>query len=236
RRAETLYQAAIDAIVRYQVFAKQQAPALPPYTADLLRREMMLFVDWLVCTHLNIPLTKQMERLIYAIFEMLIENAMGQPQVFVHRDFHSRNLMVTNSGAPGVLDFQDAVIGPITYDLVSLLKDCYIAWPGDKVIHWARMYRQRAASVGLDVGQTETRFLGWFDRMGVQRHLKASGIFARLWHRDGKRGYLADIPRTLRYIVEVGEYDQAIKPLADLISAEVLPALAQVGPTQGGAN
>jgi aminoglycoside/choline kinase family phosphotransferase len=133
--------------------------------------------------------------------------------VFVHRDYHSRNLMRTTHDNPGILDFQDAVTGPITYDLVSLLRDCYIAWPETRVDAWVENYRKRAAAAGLDVGEPGT-FRRWFDLMGVQRHLKASGIFARLYHRDGKPGYLADIPRTWNHIAALLDRHDELRPLA----------------------
>ena len=137
-------------------------------------------------------------------FDLVAGEALGQPQVFVHRDYHSRNLMVGDGGRhganPGILDFQDAVCGPVTYDLVSLLRDCYVAWPLERVHGWLELYRDGAKRSGVDVGADAAQFLRWFDLMGVQRHLKAIGIFARLWHRDGKSGYLKDIPRTLNYV------------------------------------
>lgn len=126
---------------------------------------------------------------------------------------------------PGVIDFQDAVVGPVTYDLVSLLKDCYIDWPRARVLGWVVQYRQEASEAGINVGESEAQFLRWFDRMGVQRHLKASGIFARLYHRDGKAKFLGDIPRTLNYVVAAGRDDDLIRPLAQLIESRVLPCL-----------
>jgi len=204
QRSEELYRDALGALVRMQLGCEPGTRDLPPYDAALLKREMELFPDWLLDKHFGITLDAATRAKLDDAFAILIETALDQPRVFVHRDYHSRNLMVIEDerrGAnPGVLDFQDAVHGPVTYDLVSLLRDCYIAWPLERVHAWLRDYRILAAQGGIDVGASEQQFLRWFDLMGVQRHLKASGIFARLWHRDGKRGYLNDIPRTLDYI------------------------------------
>jgi aminoglycoside/choline kinase family phosphotransferase len=145
------------------------------------------------------------------VFERLADNALEQPQVCVHRDYHSRNLMVTTRNNPGILDFQDAVTGAVTYDLVSLLRDCYVSWPRERVEDWALGYQELALQSGIlrEEHDDPAQFLRWFDLMGMQRHLKAAGIFARLNHRDGKPGYLADIPRTLGYVTEVaGRYGE----------------------------
>ena len=199
---------------------------LPSYGRELLQREMALFPEWLLKAHLAIELDDAGQARLEAVFALLIENALEQPQVFVHRDYHSRNLMVTASNNPGILDYQDAVVGPVTYDLVSLLRDCYIRWPRDRVEAWALGYRELALQSGILRGDVdETLFLRWFDRMGVQRHLKASGIFARLLHRDAKPGYLADVPRTLAYIIEVSERDPELAFLGELIRERVLPRL-----------
>jgi aminoglycoside/choline kinase family phosphotransferase len=157
-------------------------------------------------------------------FALLVENALEQPQVSVHRDYHSRNLMVSAHN-PGILDFQDAVFGPVTYDLVSLLRDCYIAWPRGQVEQWLLGYHDIAVDHGILRGRQEERFLRWFDLMGVQRHLKASGIFARLNHRDGKPGYLDDIPRTLAYVAEVSARYPELQPFLHLLEEHVLPTL-----------
>ncbi len=156
--------------------------------------------------------------------DALVANALDQPQVFVHRDYHSRNLMVCADN-PGILDFQDAVRGGLTYDLVSLLRDSYIAWPQERVAAWALQYRRLAHAAGLATGRDDAQFLRWFDLMGVQRHLKVGGIFARLCHRDGKRGYLADIPRTLQYAVASCARHDDFAGLGQLIRDKVLPAL-----------
>jgi aminoglycoside/choline kinase family phosphotransferase len=166
---------------------------------------MSLFRDWLVGTHLQLELDAAQQQVLERSFELLADSALQQPTVCVHRDYHSRNLMVSAYHNPGILDYQDAVIGPLTYDLVSLLRDCYIAWPRERVEEWVAGYYELAHQTGiLRPGQADERtFLQWFDWMGVQRHLKAAGIFARLNHRDGKSGYLKDIPRTLSYVSDV---------------------------------
>lgn len=170
--------------------------------------------------------------MIAATFETLCDVALAQPQVFVHRDYHSRNLMVGDGARhgenPGILDFQDAVCGPVTYDLVSLLRDCYVAWPVERVRAWALQFRAAAQHAGVDGGAGESEFLRWFDLMGVQRHLKAIGIFARLSHRDGKPGYLNDIPRTLNYVRDVSHSYHELQFLQSFIDGQVLPALEAV--------
>jgi aminoglycoside/choline kinase family phosphotransferase len=149
--------------------------------------------------------------------------------VCVHRDYHARNLLVTAAPSPGILDFQDALVGPLTYDLVSLLRDCYIAWPRERVRDWALGYRELALQSGVTPTLGEAQFLRWFDLMGVQRHLKASGIFARLQLRDGKSGYLADIPRTLGYVAALGGEYPELRGLCGLIEERVMPGLERLG-------
>jgi aminoglycoside/choline kinase family phosphotransferase len=225
RRAGPLYADAIAALVRIQARGANHAVRLPPYDEKLLRFEMSLFPDWLVDRHLGLGLGAAEGRALVAVFDRLVANALEQPRVFVHRDYHSRNLMVCAGDNPGILDFQDAVHGPLTYDLVSLLRDCYIAWPDEQVLGWVRDYRRQAEADGVAVGADEAGFLRWFDLMGVQRHLKASGIFARLWHRDGKPGYLADVPRTLAYVERVCARHADLAPLGELVHERVLPAV-----------
>jgi N-acetylmuramate 1-kinase len=199
----------------------------------MLLREMELFREWLVGRHLGIVLDAPQTAMLDRCFDRLAQSALEQPQVCVHRDFHSRNLMVTPRHNPGILDFQDAVIGPVTYDLVSLLRDCYIAWPRTQVEDWALGYRELALQSGvLRPDQAdERRFLRWFDWMGVQRHLKAAGIFARLYRRDGKPGYLADIPRTPRLRRRCGG---ALSELAglDTLAQTVIDKLPSAAPAE----
>ena len=222
-QVETLYQDAIDALILMQT--RTSSEHLPLYDERLLHNEMALFTDWLLDKHLHIPLSSNEFTAIRACFTLLSDSARSQPQVFVHRDYHSRNLMVVPDHNPGILDFQDAVKGPLTYDLVSLLRDCYIAWPTERVMWWAKDYFQKAQHAHLFPQEVnETQFLQWFDWMGIQRHLKASGIFARLYRRDGKPGYLKDIPRTLNYIVQVSQNYPQLGELHALVRERVLPA------------
>lgn len=207
--AENLYIDAINALIKMQTIDAM----LPAYDEKLLQTEMDLFETWYLNRHLDIHLSEDQKASLDSIFTILIKNAIQQPQVFVHRDYHSRNLMITDNN-PGVIDYQDAVIGPITYDLVSLFKDCYIEWPGEKIDHWLDLYL---------AGVTPTHFIEkatlkrWFDLMGVQRHLKVLGIFARLNYRDGKSQYLNDLPLTLKYIVDTCERYKELQPLKQLL-------------------
>ncbi len=226
-RADALYGDAFDALVQIQAHGAGHAAKLPPYDAKLLRFEMSLFPDWLLGRHLGLALDAGEAAMLAGAMDLLTEAALAQPRVFVHRDYHSRNLMVCPGANPGILDFQDAVHGPLTYDLVSLLRDCYIAWPADRVRGWMAAYRRRAAARGLDVGADEAQFARWFDLMCVQRHLKTSGIFCRLWHRDGKPGYLDDIPRTLGYVREAAGRHDELSGLVALLDRRVLPRLAE---------
>ena len=222
---DRLYGDALGALAILQTCGPDRG-ALPPYDEVLLRREMALFPDWYLNTHLGLNLSDSGQAVLDETFSLLVENALAQPQVSVHRDYHSRNLMVSSHN-PGILDFQDAVYGPVTYDLVSLLRDCYITWPREQVEQWVLSYHDIAIEHGILRGPQEERFLRWFDLMGVQRHLKASGIFARLNHRDGKPGYLNDIPRTLGYVFEVcGRYPE-LQPFLHLLEEHVAPSLAQ---------
>ncbi len=219
--AGRLYGDAISALVQLQ--SKVAADRLPPYSRALLLQEMALFREWLLLRQLRLPLADSDHSLLLEAFEWLADNALDQPQVAVHRDYHSRNLMRTDPN-PGILDFQDAVSGPVTYDLVSLLRDCYIQWPTEQVEAWAMDYFRQAEACGLLQREHEEKFLPWFDLMGVQRHLKAAGIFARLNCRDGKPGYLKEIPRTLSYIEQIAPRYPRLAPLGRLISERIAPA------------
>lgn len=222
--AKQLYGDAIVALLAMQSRGAAYQASLPPYDAELLEFELSSFHDWLCEKHLGIEFTRAEEDLWRDVGSLLVRNALDQPQVFVHRDYHSRNLMCTAKDNPGILDFQDAVEGPLTYDLVSLLKDCYIRWPVERVTNWAEMfYASLAESQRTQVSAGQ--FMRNFDLMGVQRHLKAAGIFARLNHRDGKPGYMADIPRTLSYIVELGPRYEELDFLVSLINERCLPML-----------
>jgi N-acetylmuramate 1-kinase len=224
-QADPLYADALAALVQIQARGAQAAAQLPPYDERLLRFEMSLFPDWLLQRHLSLELSAGEAQVLQQAMTALVVNALEQPQVFVHRDYHSRNLMVCPDANPGIIDFQDAVRGGLTYDLVSLLRDSYIAWPQERVVGWALEFRRLALAAGLDAGRDEGQFLRWFDLMGVQRHLKVGGIFARLLHRDGKPGYLADIPRTLQYAVNSCARHADFGELGDIIATRVLPAV-----------
>lgn len=221
--ADALYADALDALAIIQQRGPQEG--LPLYDDAFLRREMALFREWFLERHLGLDLGPDAAALFEAACRLLAESALEQPRVCVHRDFHSRNLMLTERDNPGVLDFQDAVVGPLTYDLVSLLRDCYVAWPDERVTAWALGYHRRALRLGLLDEVEPERFLRWFDLMGMQRHLKACGIFARLNHRDGKPGYLGDIPRTLGYLrLVAGRYPE-LADLARWLTEAVAPRL-----------
>jgi len=224
--AATLYSDALRALCRMRTRGLAYQSSLPPYDEKLLRFELSLFHDWLCDRHLGIELGAADEARWQALCDLLVANALNQPSVFVHRDYHSRNLMFTTSNNPGILDFQDAVEGPLTYDLVSLLKDCYVRWSPEQVSTWACEFYAMldpAMRQQIDVAQ----FLRYFDLMGVQRHLKAAGIFARLNHRDGKSAYLRDIPRTLNYIIELEPQYAELAHLIKLINTQCLPAFEE---------
>lgn len=211
---ERLYRDALQALVRIQVATT--AGALPEYDAALLRDEVALFPDWYVERHLGRVLAKDQRERLERMFDALIAHNLAEPRVYVHRDYHSRNLMLTEPN-PGILDFQDAVLGPLSYDLVSLLKDAYVEWPEERVIDWAVRYWELARRAGLPVRADFAEFYRDFEWMGVQRHLKVLGIFARLCHRDGKARYLDDLPLVLRYLERAASRYRELKPLARLL-------------------
>jgi aminoglycoside/choline kinase family phosphotransferase len=207
RGVDKLYGDALTTLANIQVRGLRASQQLAPYDREPLERELNLMPEWFLVKHLGLELTPEERALLTVTFEFLINEAMLQPQVFVHRDYHSRNLMllppsIERGGGPGVIDFQDALRGPIGYDLVSLLKDCYISWSRERVERWVKGYRRVLGSLGANVGDSEYQFVRWFDLIGVQRHVKVLGIFCRLWHRDGKVGYLADLPLTFEYVVD----------------------------------
>lgn len=230
---DRLYRDALQALVVMQVNGKDKAKTLPSYDLALLNTEMSLFPDWLLNKHLDIHLSDAEKHVWQTTTQVLADSALQQPQTYVHRDYHSRNLMIIDDNQsdssrminPGVLDFQDAVHGAITYDAVSLLRDCYIKWPAEQVKEWQRFYFLQLCEHNK-LGQSEwAGFQKSMDLMGIQRHLKASGIFARLFHRDGKDGYLNDIPLTLSYISEVGRDYKEMHSLVDLVEEKLLPKI-----------
>ena len=221
--ADRLYGDALAALAVIQ--ACGPLDGLLHYDDAFLRRELEIFREWFLVRHLGLVLTPEETAGWVRAGDCLVASALEQPQVCVHRDYHSRNLMITDPPSPGILDFQDAVVGPITYDLVSLLKDCYIAWAPERVTDWALGYLQLAIQSGVLPDIEPARFLRWFDLMGTQRHLKACGIFARLNHRDGKPHYLNDIPRTLGYIRAVCARYPELADLDRLLTERVDPAM-----------
>ena len=214
--APALYRDALAALVRMQQASRPGV--FPEYDRALLERELMLFPQWYVERHRGVELGSADRQVIADAFEALIAGALAQPMTYVHRDYHSRNLMVlAGADNPGVLDFQDAVYGPVTYDLVSLLRDAYVAWPEEQVIDWAVRYWEMARRAGLPVHADFGAFYRDFEWMGLQRHLKVLGIFARLNYRDGKSRYLADLPLVLEYVERAARRYNAFAPLMRLI-------------------
>ena len=208
-----LYRDAYLALVKLQTASKRGI--FPNYDEALLTREMQLFPDWYVARHLQVNLSSDQQSSLQSMFELLNQNILGQPQVYVHRDYHSRNLMLCDEN-PGILDFQDAVYGAITYDLVSLLKDAYVKWEEEQILDWAVRYWQAARKAGLAVPADFADFYRDFEWMGVQRHLKVLGIFARLYHRDGKDGYLKDMPLVMEYLYAACTRYREFRPLVKL--------------------
>lgn len=226
--AHKLYLDAIDSLILFQ--AQSKPGVLPEYDRALLLRELMLFPDWYIGKHLNITLSDKQTADLNKVFDTLLANNLAQPQVYVHRDYHSRNLMVMPQGNPGILDFQDAVYGPITYDLVSLLRDAYIQWDEEMVLDWAIRYWERARRAGLPVNPDVDAFYRDFEFMGLQRHLKVLGIFARLYHRDGKDAYLKDMPLVMEYTLNAARRYTPMAPLVRLLE-ELEGNAPQVGYT-----
>jgi aminoglycoside/choline kinase family phosphotransferase len=221
--ADGLYAAALQALRRIQIGAADAARTLASYDRAALEREMQLMPPWFCEQHLHLALDDSDRDLLNRSFEFLGSQALAQPTVFVHRDYHSRNLMLLEERSPGVIDFQDALAGPVGYDLVSLLKDCYIEWPRARVEQWVSGYRALLRDAPALTGSSELEFLRWFDLVGVQRHIKVLGIFARLWYRDGKSGYLPDLPRTLGYVVDTARRYRELAPFAEWIERRIAP-------------
>ena len=212
--AARLFADATEALIRWQLASRPDE--LPPYDEALLRREMQLFPDWYVGRHLGRQLTSAQTALLEQVFRVLLDSALVQPRVYVHRDYMPRNLMVSEPN-PGVLDFQDAVFGPITYDAVSLMRDAFVSWEEERVLDWTVRYWEKARQAGLPVHPDFADFWRAFEWMGLQRHLKVLGIFARINYRDGKPKYLEDTPRFIRYARDVGKRYGALAPLMRLL-------------------
>ena len=220
--APALYRDASAALVRWQLASAEGV--LPRYDEALLTRELNLFPDWYVAKHLGVVLNDAQRATLAGAFRRILANNLAQPYVYVHRDYHSRNLMVCDPN-PGVVDFQDAVFGPITYDLVSLLRDAYIAWSEEQQLDWAVRHWERARAAALPVGRDFGAFWRDFEWMGVQRQLKVLGIFARLYHRDGKDAYLNDMPRVMGYLRGACARYNDLRPLQRLLDElEARPA------------
>lgn len=229
---DQLYNDALSALALIQLRGGAMSRELPPYDAQVLERELQLLPAWFCARHLRLQLSAEELGLLSETFAFLIREALAQPVVFVHRDYHSRNLMITAQRSPGVIDFQDALAGPIGYDLVSLLKDCYVCWPRTRVAAWLDDYRLRLRAAGANVGADAAEFLRWFELAGLQRHLKVLGIFSRLWYRDGKREYLADLPLTLEYVRGTAARYPELRRFSAWVEAVLAPGLAVAGARQ----
>ncbi|HKE48142.1 MAG TPA: phosphotransferase [Rhodanobacteraceae bacterium] len=220
---DVLYADALDALLRMQT--RLDPKGLPVFDEAFVTMELELMPEWFLRRHLGHAVECDEWDVIELAFRTLITAVRGQPQAFMHRDFHSRNLLVVDGAAPdgrlanpGIIDFQGAMTGPIAYDLASLLRDCYIAWDAERVEGWVESYRQRLQHAHLiDTHTDAARFRRWFDLAGLQRHIKVLGLFCRLWYRDGKAQYLADLPLTWRYVINVARRYAEIAPLADLL-------------------
>ncbi|MBU0752890.1 MAG: phosphotransferase [Gammaproteobacteria bacterium] len=216
--ADALYRDAIDTLIRIQLGSR--AGELPEYDRILLKRELDLFPDWYIGKHVPIAFGDAQRNTLEQVFEHVLAVNLAEPRVNVHRDYHSRNLMlIDQAGAPnpGVIDFQDAVSGPISYDLASLFKDAYVEWEEDRVLDWLVRYWEKARKAGLPVRADFGEFFRDYEWMGVQRHIKVLGIFARLFHRDGKDGYLRDMPLVARYLRRTCERYRELTPLLRLL-------------------
>ena len=214
QNADALYGDAMHALLRMQTHMDYRE--LPPFDREVLTRGLEVMPEWFLNRHLGHSPSRDEWGILEAAFELIIRNAQEQPRVFVHRDYHSRNLLVVERNNPGVIDFQGALAGPITYDLASLLRDAYLVWPRERVEGWVESYRQRlrdADAIGADVDTK--RFLRWFDLTGMHRHVRVLGQFYRLWYRDGKPGYLADVPLVYHYVVSVA---RGYPELADFVA------------------
>ncbi len=223
--ADSLYKKALQSLIIIQSCQKVDDWVLPHFDQAFIGRELNFFKHWFLEKYLQLELDGEQQVMLTKQFALLIANAQQQPQVCVHRDYHSRNLMLLDNGGVGILDFQDAVWGPVMYDVVSLLRDCYIAWPHEQVEEWLSYYYYLAIQNDIITDVTLVQLQRWFDVMGIQRHLKASFIFARKYLRDGHNGFLADIPRTLNYVLQVGAKYPELDSFNEFLSAHVMPCL-----------
>ncbi|KIO36375.1 aminoglycoside phosphotransferase family protein [Shewanella sp. cp20] len=220
---EQYYGKALGLLEALQTITSSAGQPLPDYDDAFVLRELTIFIEWLVEHHLQLTLDSQTRQMIDGCFSLLIENVAQQPKVGMHRDYHSRNLMLCDDEL-AVIDFQDAVIGPITYDAVSLLRDCYVRWPNHVVEPLLNRHYQQMRALGRISGEVAfSQYRRWFDLMGMQRHLKAAGIFCRLNYRDAKPGYLKDIPLTLSYVCDIGAQYPEFAPFIAWLRREVMP-------------
>jgi aminoglycoside/choline kinase family phosphotransferase len=226
--ADRLFRDAIDALIRWQLASKPGV--LPPYDKALLARELALFPEWYIGRHRAVTLNTAQNQALGQVFARILDSNLAQPAVYVHRDYMPRNLMVCDAN-PGVLDFQDAVYGPITYDVASLFKDAFVSWDEARVLDWTARYWEKAKRAGLPVAADFGEFYRDFEWMGLQRHLKVLGIFARLKYRDGKGSYVEDTPRFIGYVRAVAVRYAALKPLLMLLDEIEGRAVAGVGYT-----
>ena len=226
---EPLYVDALTALAHIQLRGQRAMHELPEYDEAVLRREMALLPEWFCTRHLQLPLGDAQRELIAGAEDFLVRQIAQIPQVLVHRDYHSRNLMITPTRSPGIIDFQDALRGPVTYDVVSLLKDCYVQWPRRRIEDWVselrKQLRKRAGLASPLCASNEVEYLRWLDLVGLQRHMKVLGIFARLFWRDGKRGYLKDLPRTLDYVIDAAWRFSELRGFAQFAEQVLLPRL-----------
>jgi N-acetylmuramate 1-kinase len=221
--ADRLYADALASLQKMQSADAGLSRTLPRYDRTLLVNEMQLMPEWFLRRHLGVSVAPHERAMLDRLFESLVHSAAAQPGCFVHRDYHSRNLLLCAEHNPGVLDFQDAVWGPITYDLASLLKDCYIAWPPQRVRAWALNYREQLLAAGVSLPGNAAEFMRWFDLMGLQRHIKVLGIFSRLYYRDGKPQYLLDLPRVLQYAKDAAAAYAETEEFAEFVAARIEP-------------
>ncbi|SFV15705.1 aminoglycoside phosphotransferase family protein [Pseudoduganella namucuonensis] len=215
--ASTMYAEALEALVKIQ--KASQPGVLPEFDRAFMQREMDLFPEWYIGKHLGVTLTDKQAAELKGVFDAILANCTAQQQVFMHRDFHSRNLMWMDEGNPGILDFQDAVYGPVTYDVASLLRDAYVQWDEELVLDWAIRYWQHAKAEGLPVNRDIDAFYKDFEYMALQRHIKILGIFCRLNHRDGKPNYMGDLPTVMDYVRKTANRYKDLKPLVRLLDA-----------------
>jgi N-acetylmuramate 1-kinase len=226
--ADALFHDAIDALLRWQLASRPGE--LPPYDAALLTRELRLFPEWYLQRHWGLTLNPAQQQALDEVFALILDNNLAQPVVYVHRDYMPRNLMVCEPN-PGVLDFQDAVCGPITYDVASLFRDAFVSWDEERVLDWTARYWEKSKRAGLPVDNDFGSFYRDFEWMGLQRHLKVLGIFARLHYRDGKPGYLEDAPRFVGYVRAVAVRYSKLRPLLALFDALEDPPHARTDAT-----